>query len=95
MTGNTLREFMDDLLQMGGPEKEFTFREKKFFLETTYDRNSEMFKLELVEYNQNNERVSQFFGKSFSECVSKFEQSPLFDGLTIYEAESEIKVLFG
>ena len=26
MTGNTLTEFMDDLLAMGGPEKEFVFR---------------------------------------------------------------------
>ena len=26
MTGNTLTEFMDDLLAMDGPEKEFVFR---------------------------------------------------------------------
>ena len=30
MTGNTLSEFIDDILTMGGPEKEFLFRGKKY-----------------------------------------------------------------
>ena len=29
MIGNTLSEFIDDILTMGGPEKEFLFRGKK------------------------------------------------------------------
>lgn len=29
MIGNTLSKFVDDILTMGGPEKEFLFREKK------------------------------------------------------------------
>mgnify|MGYP001075296585 CR=1 FL=1 len=33
MTGNTLTEFMDDLLAMDGPEKEFVFRGKRYFME--------------------------------------------------------------
>lgn len=33
MRGNTLTEFMDDLLTMGGPEKEFLFRGKRYFME--------------------------------------------------------------
>ena len=33
MKGNTLAEFMDDLCTMGGPEKEFVFRGKKYFME--------------------------------------------------------------
>ena len=33
MTGNTLTEFMDDLLAMDGPEKVFVFRVKLYFME--------------------------------------------------------------
>ncbi len=33
-------------------------------------------------------------GKDFAECTLKFENAKIFDGLTIYEAESEIEVLF-
>ena len=29
MIGNTLSEFVDDILTMGGPEKEFLFRGKE------------------------------------------------------------------
>lgn len=29
MIGNTLSEFLDDILTMGGPEKEFLFHRKK------------------------------------------------------------------
>ena len=34
MTGNTLSEFIDDILTMGGPEKEFLFRGKKYMLQS-------------------------------------------------------------
>ena len=34
MKGNTLADFIDDLLSMGGPEKEFVFRDRFFFLES-------------------------------------------------------------
>ena len=33
MIGNTLSEFVDDILTMGGPEKEFLFRGKKYILQ--------------------------------------------------------------
>ena len=36
MKGSTLAEFINDLRTMGGPEKEFTFRDKRYFLETTF-----------------------------------------------------------
>lgn len=31
MIGNTLSKFVDDILTMGGQEKEFLFREKKIY----------------------------------------------------------------
>ena len=40
MRGNTLTEFMDDLLTMGGPEKEFLFRLVKDSCPKVYYHNN-------------------------------------------------------
>lgn len=101
MKGNTINNFIDDLLTMGGPEKEFTFREKFFFLETVFDQNRRMDKLYLGEYdnsdprNQKLRKIHEFWGNNFAECVEQFETAKIFDGMTIYEAEQEIEVLYG
>ena len=39
MKGNTLAEFLDDLLTVGGPEKEFVFRDRFSFLESYRHKN--------------------------------------------------------
>lgn len=101
MHGNTLSEFMDDLLNMGGPEKEFVFRDKFFFLEAQYQQQKQAVELRLEEYDNRNSKdkvflkCHRFFGKDLTACVEKFESAPIFDGLTIYQAEQEIEVLFG
>lgn len=99
MKGNTLTEFMDDLLSVGGPEKEFTFRGRHFFLETTFNRSQGRFDMCIQEYlpegEQKNINEFHFMGKTEPECVHKFEKAKIFNGLTIYEAEPEIEVLFG
>ncbi len=101
MKGNTLVEFIDDLLSMGGPEKEFVFRDRFFFLESIHRENSSILELYLDEYDNSDPHNKlfltrhSFFGKNLSECVEQFENAKIFAGLTIYEAEKEIKVLFG
>jgi hypothetical protein len=95
MTGNSLQEFMDDLLACGGPEKEFQFRNKRYFLETMYRPERKEKELYIDEINTPEQKRYSFFGKTFRDCVEKFEKAPIFDGLTIYEAEPEIEVLFG
>lgn len=101
MKGNTLAEFMDDLLSMGGPEKEFVFRDRFFFLESTYRENGTVLELYLDEYDNRNPKEKVFLtshrfqGQNLAECVEKFEHTAIFDGLTIYQAEKEIEVLFG
>lgn len=101
MKGNTLAEFMDDLLSMGGPEKEFVFRDRFFFLESAYQENGAVLELYLDEYDNSNPQdkvfltTHSFWGKNLPECVEKFENAAIFAGLTIYEAEKEIEVLFG
>lgn len=101
MRGNTLAEFIDDLLSMGGPEKEFVFRDRFFFLESTCQENEAVLELYLDEYDNSNPQnkvfltTHRFWGKDLAECVEKFENAAIFSGLTLYEAEKEIEVLFG
>ena len=100
MKGNNLGEFIDDILISGGPEKEFIFRDKYYFLESTYHTDDSI-ELHIDEYDEgkSNEpkyvRRYSFFGKNLYDCMNKFGLAKIFDGLTIYEAESEIEVLFG
>ena len=49
MKGNTINEFIGDLLSMGGPEKEFIFRSKKYFLETTFNNKENIKELVIFE----------------------------------------------
>ena len=101
MIGNTIGEFIDDLLIMGGSEKEFIFRKKYYFLETTYNETTNSFTLCIDEYDNTVPeskaliRSQYFSGKDYTECVNKFEDAEIFDGLTIYQAEQEIEILFG
>ncbi len=104
MKGNTVTEFIDDLLTMGGPEKEFIFRNKFYFLESVYNQAQKKTELRINEYdrpdpsNTSLDRLVQthiFDGKDFEECVHKFEAAKIFEGMSIYDAESEIEVLFG
>lgn len=95
MTGNTITEFMNDLLSMGGPEKEFTHNNKRYFLESCYHEDKEMIELYIFEIKGNNREKFSFWGKSFQECVEQFEQAPIFDGKNIYDVEKDITVLYG
>lgn len=96
MKGNTLGEFMDDLLTMGGPEKEFAFNGKMYMLETYYDHDNQLYEMVVVEFSTPDEPcVFSCKKKTLAECVETFEHAAIFDGKTIYEAEREIEVLFG
>lgn len=104
MKGNSVSEFIDDILSAGGPEKEFTFRNKFYFLETIYNEEKNRMELRIEEYDRSDpENTARdifvqtyiYSGKDFAECTAKFEKARIFDGLTVYEAESEIEVLFG
>ncbi len=96
MIGNTLSEFIDDILTMGGPEKEFLFRGKKYMLQCQkYETNPSLTELVIFECFGDENYVFRCHGKDFRECFKQFEKATIFDGMTIYDAESEIEVLFG
>ena len=86
---------------MGGPEKEFVFGSKYYFLETLYREEKDMLELFINEYDNFDTEDKKyittysFFGKTNAECVEQFEKAKIFGGETIYEAEDEIEVLFG
>lgn len=96
MKGNTLAEFMDDLLTMGGPEKEFIFRGKTYFMQVQpYEKDNRLVEFVIYECFNDENYIFRCHGKNNSECVAQFEKAKIFDGLNIYEAESEIIILFG
>lgn len=96
MKGNTLTEFMDDLLMMGGPEKDFLFRGRRYLLESQpYEKDYSQVEFVIFECFGDENYIFRCHGKSNEECVQQFEKAKIFDGLTIYEAEEDIEVLFG
>ncbi len=96
MKGNTLTEFMDDLLTMGGPEKEFEFRGRRYFMEAQpYEEDRDQTEFVIFECFGEQRYIFRCHGPDCESCVRQFEQAKIFDGLTIYEAESEIEVLYG
>ncbi len=95
MKGCTLAEFINDLRTMGGPEKEFTFRDKRYFLETVYHEETGLDEMYIFEVSDTDPVIARFFGKDFDECTDQFEEAKIFDGQTIYDVEDEIEVLFG
>lgn len=96
MKGNTLTEFMDDLLEMGGPEKDFLFRGRRYFMEAqSYENDNSQVEFVIFECFGNEDYIFRCHGKNNEECVKQFEKAKIFDGLTIYEAEEDIEVLFG
>ena len=96
MKGNTINEFIGDLLSMGGPEKEFIFRSKKYFLETTFNNKENIKELVIFECcDKANPYIYKSQGKTLKDLVNQFEKANIFDGMNIYEAENEIEVIFG
>ena len=50
MKGNTLTEFINDLLAMGGPEKEFEYHNKRYFMQSQpYEADSSLIEFVIFE----------------------------------------------
>ncbi|MCF0144681.1 MAG: hypothetical protein HUJ79_06285 [Firmicutes bacterium] len=101
MKGNTIGEFIDDILMTGGPEKEFVFQDRYYFLETVLEQEGEEYILTIDEYNNSNPEKKKLIcthtykGRTLQECVETLEKDCIFDNMNIYQAEREIEVLFG
>ena len=96
MKGNTLTEFINDLLTMGGPEKEYEYRGKRYFMESQpYKLDPTKVEFVIFECFGEENYIFRCHGKNNADCVNEFEKAKLFDGRTIYEAHDEITVLYG
>ena len=92
MNGKTLPDFIDELYC--NPEIEIEYHSTRYSVSGYLDESKEfVLRVDSIE-NQSSE-VFCVRGKTTRECVEAFEEAPLFDGKTIYEAESEITVLYG
>lgn len=95
MKGNTFAEFIDDILSIGGPEKEYIYKGKKYMLECEYNKDKKMVEMVIFQCFDNGEYIFRCFGKNFRECFEQYENAKIYDGKTIYEAEKDIEVIFG
>ena len=59
-----------------------------------YEVNPSLTELVIFECFGDENYVFRCHGKDFRECFEQFEKATIFDGMTIYDAESEIEVLF-
>lgn len=60
-----------------------------------YEANPSLTELVIFECFGDENYIFRCLGKDFRECFEQFEKATIFDGMTIYDAESEIEVLFG
>ena len=96
MKGNTLSEFINDVLTIGGPEKEYEYRGKRYFMESQpYELDPTQVEFVIFECFGDENYIFKCHGKTNVDCVNEFEKAKLFDGRTIYEAHDEITVLYG
>lgn len=90
MIGNTLSEFVDDILTMGGPEKEFLFRGKKYILQCQkYEANPSLMELVIFECFGDENYVFRCHGKDFRECFEQFEKATILTEWPLLYAQLE------
>ncbi len=95
MKGNTINQFIDDLLTMGGPEKEFLYKGKRYMLESEFRPDINKIEIYIFECFGEENYIFRCFGNNFSDCVEQLEKAKIFDNSTLYEAEKYIEVIFG
>ena len=75
MKGDTLTEFIDDLLTMGGPEKEYEYRGKKYMLECQpYEEDTTQIELVIFECFGDENYIFRCHGKTLKDCVTQNQQ---------------------
>ncbi len=92
MKGTTVENFIDTLYNC--PDLEFSFRGKKYMLEMWRNDNG-AYSITINSIESKPQCIFKRNNLSISQCVSAFEEATIFNGLTIYQAENEIEVLYG
>lgn len=96
MTGMSLSEFLEKVAC--GDEIEFIFHGKTYFYQGYFENGSYVSVVDCWD----EEKPDNFAGyiyehhsKELSDRLKFFEEANIFDGKNIYEAEKEIKVIYG
>ena len=90
MKGKSLNEFIEGLYY--NAEMEFIYKGKQYLI-TGY-LSGEDYTIEMTDIKDGKEIFSTS-DQSRQTCVATFEKARIFGGLTIFEAEDEIEVLYG
>lgn len=92
MKGNTLNEFIDSLYL--NCDKEIVFHNRKMMIEAWLNPEEATYTLRVFECSEGEPVLFSKTASDRSGCVASFEEAKIFDGKTVYEAESEIEVLY-
>lgn len=89
MKGKMLSEFIDELFV--NPEMEWVYHNTKYLI-SGYSSEKNLYTISADILGSNGHNVFEVTNTNRNECVAKFEEAEIFDGLTVYEAENDIEV---
>lgn len=92
MKGMLVKDFIEALYNCA--EIEYLYHSKRYMLEMWNNGNG-MYCLTIDTVELKSKKIFSLDNKSIYDCVRIFEKAKIFNGKTIYEAESEIEVLYG
>ena len=92
MINEKFSDFLNSLYT--SPEIEHTFRGKTYFLEWWTNKDSTYTITLFICYEKNSLMFEETF-PTLRECIEYYKKAKCYEGLTIYQAEKEIEVLFG
>lgn len=92
MKGKNVSEFMDELYV--NPEMELVYHSAKYLISGFVDDKGH-YTISVDLLGENGHNIFDETSINRNECVAKFEEAKLFEGLSIYEAEQDIEVLYG
>ena len=82
---------MDDMYH--NPEKEIIYHEQRLMISGFLEGN--LYNICVDTISAPSKRLFEVASTDRSKCVEAFEKAKIFDGLTVYEAEQDIEVLYG
>lgn len=97
MTGMTIGELLDKVFY--GDEIEFQINDMTYFIQETFSNNKYRLTVDYWTITDGSEPLHDYLPElecdSAEERMRQFEEAKIFNGKTIFEAEPDIKVLFG
>lgn len=90
MKGQSIQEFMDDIMSSRLVEKEFFYKGEEFMF-VCDKNNDDLYSIIITSYSNENHDIT-IKDKSLVGLYRKFENLKIIDGKTIYELDEDIEV---